>query len=117
MGRKAFVCPYHGWTYDLRGTLIHVPHPEAFKGCEHRDLHTHAISEAHGLIWLGVPDDALGADLATLELAGKSVYRTARTVHRCNWKLVVEAFLDGYHIRTLHRDSAYRLFLDAASIT
>jgi glycine betaine catabolism A len=29
---------------------------------------------------------------------------------------VIEAFLDGYHIRVLHRDSIYPFFLDAASI-
>jgi Rieske 2Fe-2S family protein len=42
--------------------------------------------------------------------------RQARATRRCNWKLVVEAFLDGYHIRTLHRDSIYRFFQDAASV-
>jgi hypothetical protein len=31
-------------------------------------------------------------------------------------ELVIEAFLDGYHIRVLHRDSIHRFFLDAASI-
>ena len=36
---KAFVCPYHGWTYDLDGALLHVPHADAFAGAEvGRDL-------------------------------------------------------------------------------
>jgi len=34
---------------------------------------------------------------------------------RGNWKLIIDAFLDGYHIRHLHRDSVYPFFLDARS--
>jgi phenylpropionate dioxygenase-like ring-hydroxylating dioxygenase large terminal subunit len=116
---KAYVCPYHGWTYALTGTLIHVPHPEAFPGCERRDLRPLPVAERHGLIWLGTGIDdflaGLGPDLAALDLASCVVWRSSRTVRRCNWNLAVEAVLDGYHIRILHRDSIYRFFHDAAS--
>src|SRR5689334_4118697 len=27
---KALVCPYHGWTYDLAGALVHAPHAPTF---------------------------------------------------------------------------------------
>src|SRR5258706_8033709 len=113
---KAHVCPYHGWTYDLRGKLLHVPHAESFAGCEAgRDLHALRVTERHGLIWLGDGDvtDYLGGldpELATLDLPPITLWRSARSTRRCNWKLVVEAFLDGYHIRSLHRDSIYRFF-------
>lgn len=118
---KALVCPYHGWTYDLRGRLIHAPHAAAFGGaCERRDLRRVAVEERHGLVWLGAGVDGylgeLGADLAALGLDRAVAWRRSRTTRRCNWKLVIEAFLDGYHIRVLHRDSIYRFFLDAASI-
>jgi phenylpropionate dioxygenase-like ring-hydroxylating dioxygenase large terminal subunit len=117
---KAFVCPYHGWTYDLAGTLVHVPHAEAFAGCEHRDLRALPVAERHGLVWLGDGIDdfigELGADLDALGIAQLQPYRSSRVTRACNWKLVIEAFLDGYHLRVLHRDSVYRFFLDAASI-
>jgi phenylpropionate dioxygenase-like ring-hydroxylating dioxygenase large terminal subunit len=118
---KALVCPYHGWTYDLSGALIHAPHAATFgAACEHRDLHALPIAERHGLVWLGGDPtahlDALDADLAALGFADHVVYRAASVPRRCNWKLVMEAFLDGYHIRTLHRDSIYRFFLDAQSM-
>jgi phenylpropionate dioxygenase-like ring-hydroxylating dioxygenase large terminal subunit len=117
---KALVCPYHGWTYDLAGSLIHVPHAEAFGECPHRDLRALPVAERHGLIWLGDGVDdylgELGADLAALELATHVPWRTSRVTRACNWKLIIEAFLDGYHLRVLHRESIYRFFIDAASI-
>jgi glycine betaine catabolism A len=119
---KALVCPYHGWTYDLRGRLIHAPHAGSFGGaCEGRDLRRAQVEERHGLVWLGAGVDGylgeLAPDLAALGLERAALWRSSRTARRCNWKLVIEAFLDGYHIRVLHRDSIYRFFLDAASIS
>jgi glycine betaine catabolism A len=116
---KALVCPYHGWTYDLAGQLIHAPHPEAFAPGDRRDLGALPIAERHGLIWIGADLagylGGLDADLAALGLDRHVVWRARRATPRCNWKLIVEAFLDGYHIRILHRDSVYRFFIDAAS--
>lgn len=118
---KAIVCPYHGWTYGLDGELVHAPHEQSFApvALGKRALAEIAVEERHGLVWLG-RDVAgylgeLDADLAALGLAQHVAWRTARMIRRCNWKLVIEAFLDGYHIRVLHRDSIYRFFVDAAS--
>jgi len=72
------------------------------------------------VVWLGTDiADYLGGldgDLAALGLDRSIVWRSRRATPRCNWKLIMEAFLDGYHIRILHRDSVYRFFLDAASL-
>jgi Rieske 2Fe-2S family protein len=119
---KALICPYHAWTYDLTGALIHVPHQGAFPGLlpAHRGLAPRPVVERHGLVWLGEGVDGylgeVGPDLAALALDRHVPWRRARATRRCNWKLVIEAFLDGYHIRVLHRASIHRFFLDAASI-
>lgn len=118
---KAMVCPYHGWTYDLAGALIHAPHADTFGGrCDRRDLVPVPVAERHGLVWLGGDPAAhlgeLDGDLAALGFGDHVVWKTGVAQRRCNWKLVVEAFLDGYHIRMLHRDSIYRFFLDAMSM-
>jgi phenylpropionate dioxygenase-like ring-hydroxylating dioxygenase large terminal subunit len=120
---KAIVCPYHGWTYGLDGALRHVPHEGAFAGLElaTRGLREAPAAERHGLVWTGTREIAaylgeLDGDLAALRLDRHVAWRTARAVRRCNWKLVIEAFLDGYHLRVLHRDSIYRFFIDAASV-
>jgi phenylpropionate dioxygenase-like ring-hydroxylating dioxygenase large terminal subunit len=133
---KALVCPYHSWTYDLAGTLIHVPHAEVFTGAESgRNLRAVPVVERYGLVWLAASlqpprEDALATfiaeidallaplapDLEALGAQDLVVFRSSITPRRCNWKFLVEAFLDGYHLRTLHRDSIYRFFLDAASV-
>ncbi len=51
-------------------------------------------------------------DLGELGLGGAVAYRRQEREVRGNWKLVIDAFLDGYHIRHLHKDSIYRFFLD-----
>src|SRR4030081_486049 len=38
----ALVCPYHGWTYRLDGSLAHVPHADAFPGL---DVSLHGLVE------------------------------------------------------------------------
>jgi phenylpropionate dioxygenase-like ring-hydroxylating dioxygenase large terminal subunit len=119
---KAMTCPYHAWTYDLVGSLIHVPHQDTFEGLDlaERGLSKLPVVERHGLVWLGADASTLAtpldADFAALGLDRHVVWRRSRTTRRCNWKLVVEAFLDGYHIRVLHRDSIYRFFADAAFV-
>src|SRR5205823_4460393 len=109
--KKAFVCPYHGWTYDLAGRRIHVPHEDSFEGRagERTGLVPAFAAARHGFVWaalepfdiaelLGPIDDelcSLGADHLT-------VYRRSAREVRANWKLIIDAFLDGYHIRHLH---------------
>jgi phenylpropionate dioxygenase-like ring-hydroxylating dioxygenase large terminal subunit len=120
--RKALVCPYHGWTYDLSGRLLHVPRREAFDGLdEGRDglIPLHA-EERHGLVWAAPEPFALAdflapidAELGELELGRGFLFRRSVREVRANWKLILDAFLDVYHVRHLHRDSLYPYFLDS----
>lgn len=126
--RKGLVCPYHGWTYGLDGALRHVPHADAFPDTrpETQGLVPVPLVRRHGLLWVlptpttaGAPIDLeaflgpIGAELDAFDLASHVLYRRIDTVRRCNWKLVIDAFLEAYHIRVLHRDTIYRFFLDA----
>jgi len=123
---KAFVCPYHGWTYGLAGALRHVPHETAFPGL---DVATHGLAgvrveERHGFVWIALDPAApsvsahlgpIDEELGALSLATHVAHRRVVREQRGNWKMLVEAFLEGYHIRTLHRDTIYPFFLDARS--
>jgi phenylpropionate dioxygenase-like ring-hydroxylating dioxygenase large terminal subunit len=122
--RASLVCPYHGWTYRLDGCLRHVPHAGAFDPCPEgaRDLVTLPCEERHGLVWVvadpqGTLDldshlAGLGDELDFLEVASQRLFRTIRADYPANWKLVIDAFLEPYHIRMLHRDTIYPFFTD-----
>ena len=118
--KKALTCPYHGWTYDLAGRIVHVPHATAFCGKEQERtelVRVHALSR-YGLVFASLCpiDDAFLSPIAELESMGLAecvLFRRSERVVNGNWKLVQDAFLDAYHIRQLHRDTIYRFFDDA----
>jgi Rieske 2Fe-2S family protein len=120
--RKAFVCRYHGWTYDLTGRLIHVPHAEAFCGAEQSrgGLVAVHVGVRHGMVWAGLEPFDLAAHLAPLDaelcaLGSESwaAYRRSSRDVRGNWKLILDAFLESYHIQRLHKDTLARFFVDS----
>jgi phenylpropionate dioxygenase-like ring-hydroxylating dioxygenase large terminal subunit len=116
---RAFVCRYHGWTYDLDGALRHVPHEDGFPGLD-RGCHALvpvAIEERHGIVFRAGPgvSNAPGssaADLPELIAADQRLIESDEAILPVNWKIYLESFLEGYHIRTLHRDTFYRYGFD-----
>ena len=99
-----FVCPYHGWTYDLNGTLKRAPRAGAIAELRTRnlDLKEIPVTEWGPLIALhGTPkqslDDTLSALWGTfLRIRLQTCTLCAGTVrHPCNWKVFVDNYLDG----------------------
>jgi phenylpropionate dioxygenase-like ring-hydroxylating dioxygenase large terminal subunit len=119
------VCPYHGWTYRLDGALRHRLHAESFDDCTPGAVNLVALpaEERHGLLWV-VPTpgaaidvaaflDALDGELPFCGIERLRLFRTVRAEYPANWKLIVDAFLEAYHIRVLHKDTISPFFLDA----
>ena len=114
--RDRFSCPYHGWTYDQRGQLVHAPNAEQVPGLRIEDyaLSRCAIEELHGLLFVNLnPECAplaqaapgLGADLAKFSPglpALRFAHRTEATL-KTNWKVAVENFSECYHCPLVHR--------------
>jgi phenylpropionate dioxygenase-like ring-hydroxylating dioxygenase large terminal subunit len=128
-GCRNLVCPYHGWTYGLDGRLSGLPHRDAFDELP-EGLRAFPLLERHGLLWgwpalegreppqdLGGWLDGIGAELDWFGLPDAALFRRVEMEKRCNWKLIVEAFLEGYHIRTLHRDTISPFFFDATAVS
>ncbi|MEM7136151.1 MAG: aromatic ring-hydroxylating dioxygenase subunit alpha [Myxococcota bacterium] len=124
---KAITCPYHAWSYRLDGSLLHIPNEEVFDGVDHQEFGLKKISHQihHGFVWVLLdpptkdPIDvrtALGPvlddDFDAFGLASHSVARTVTTTRKANWKLVMDAFAEGYHVRSLHRKSLSRFFVN-----
>lgn len=126
--RTSLVCPYHGWTYGLDGQFKQCLHAEAFPdlNAEKTALVALPCEVWHDLIWV-IPTPGQSIDVSAflgpvaddlIYFLGKSVlHRRVDTQHRANWKLIIDAFLDGYHIRVLHRDSIYPFFKDALVVS
>lgn len=121
-------CPYHAWTYALDGALIGVPREETFKNL---DRASRGLAELHcrewgGFIWVildreAAPDfgdlvDDLEMDMAALGLPTAHIYGSRTFRLKANWKLVLEPFLEGYHVQRLHAESIGGLYADTPCV-
>ena len=118
---NAFVCPYHGWTYELDGKLRHIPHAEGFPGLDksHHGLAPLHVAERLGLVFISQAPSAPQLDLAGIpELFGEDqkLYATSSRVTEANWKIVLEGFLEGYHIRVTHPESFFPYGFDNLNV-
>lgn len=114
--RKLFVCPFHAWSYDGQGGLRGVPFAEGFCNMDRKErgLNALPVEERHGLVWVvptpgGTIDVAahLGAQLDGI-LTGWGVSSFVKERRQSfdvpvNWKLLMDGFLEDYHIPVLHQ--------------
>ncbi|MGB7419758.1 MAG: aromatic ring-hydroxylating dioxygenase subunit alpha [Erythrobacter sp.] len=121
---KRLICPYHAWTYRLDGKLLALPRPETFPGLDKnaRGLRELPSCETGGLIWFSPVNSAgftdahrLGEDFAAFGLPEAYLFR--RKMHRVagNWKLIMDAFLESYHVTRLHAKTIGPFFKDGVT--
>ena len=120
--QQAFVCRYHGWTYGLDGRLRHVPHEHGFPGLDKaaRGLVPMETAEAHGLVFVtqAPPRRPVVAAEALPPLIPPE-YRLLGAAERdvpANWKILVEGFLEGYHIKFTHPETFYPVQYDNLNV-
>jgi phenylpropionate dioxygenase-like ring-hydroxylating dioxygenase large terminal subunit len=107
-GNRTFRCNYHGWSYGDDGALKSAPLADETTICNRR-LSGYPISESNGLYFLGqserpeVSDIALAFDETKTVLA--EPFSRGVLDHACNWKLMVENVLEGYHLSYVHKDT------------
>lgn len=119
---KRFLCPYHAWSYKLSGELRNAPlvaKESIDKNCRLPLLKTYcwqgfifASLDAHA-IW---PEDHETNTLMPLE-KHLSNYHMSKMHHavsfvetwECNWKSLVENFMDGYHLSVVHPQTLHHL--------
>lgn len=120
-GRRAFACPYHAWTYATDGSLRGVPQDWGFPGLDRPSagLKRLAVAERAGVVWVAtdprVADLALGPlaeELERLGFAGHVPFMPRSFELAANWKLMLDASLEGYHFKVAHRDTIAAMFAD-----
>jgi salicylate 5-hydroxylase large subunit len=117
-----FMCPYHQWTYDLKGDLIGVPFrrglkkqggmPADFDPKQH-GLRKLSVARRNGVIFASFADklesfeDFLGTSMLAMfdrVFNGRElkVLGYSRQLTPANWKLMFENIKDPYHASLLH---------------
>lgn len=125
--QSRMTCPYHAWTYGIDGKLIGVSRNEAFIGLDKsaRGLVELPAREWGGIVYVQLdgrePDwsqlsDQVAEDFASLGIPGSHVYGRKSFDLAANWKVVLEPFLEGYHVQRLHAQSIGAQFPDAPNI-
>lgn len=118
----SFICPYHNWTYDLKGNLTAVPFRRGVKGKggmpAEFDMAAQGLRKFHvtirgGVIFATACDDMepiedyLGPEItaefdATFDGGEMKLLGVHRNILPCNWKLYQENLKDPYHATLLH---------------
>ncbi len=112
-GLHVLQCPYHAWSYNLRGELVGAPHMELAENFDRRDfgLYPVGLAEWRGFVFLTMDPDPeplkeyLGAfvdrarpyPLERLRRAQQVTYEIA-----ANWKFVVQNANECYHCPGVH---------------
>jgi len=122
---KRIVCPYHAWAYKPDGELTGMPRGECFPGFDKgsHGLVSYPCVEAGGLIWFAKNGEAdftdalaLAPDLDAFAMADQFVYRRKTHDVAANWKLVIDAFLESYHVQRLHAATIASFFADGITV-
>ncbi|MBI1392371.1 MAG: Rieske 2Fe-2S domain-containing protein [Alphaproteobacteria bacterium] len=125
--RTLFVCGYHGWSYDHLGNLVAIRDPRDFPEFDKSCLGLIPVKCDTFGKWVFINCDEDAAPLSdylgpvetemaefqpqNLRLAHKAEYDI-----NCNVKVLLDAFLETYHLKSIHQQTVDR-FLDHLGTT
>ena len=114
---KSIQCGYHGWTYNLDGSLIGAPNMDNVEGFSKSDypLHEIKIAEWEGFIFINLSENPKKFEDEFSPLIGRfnnwnisnlNTYESIEYNVKCNWKLVIQNYCECYHCPILHPELA-----------
>lgn len=109
---KRLVCSYHAWSYGRDGALLRAAHMEnaGFDRANCR-LAGFACEIWQGFIYVNLAENPeplaaalvpLAEVLAPYETGSFRIVHSAEEDWQCNWKCLVENFMEGYHLSVVH---------------
>jgi len=120
---RKFMCPYHGWMYDIDGNLTTARNmPDDFDKSGY-GLKAVSVDTVHGLMFVCFTDEPLSLEGAKKDLAEPMAVFDFENLkvaaHKsydipANWKLSIENYQECYHCATAHPEYArmHTLMLD-----
>nr|WP_252981040.1 aromatic ring-hydroxylating dioxygenase subunit alpha [Streptomyces chartreusis] len=130
---KAIRCPYHGWTYKLDGRLVGAPEARRIPCLDKPKLGLHPVNVESflGFVFVNLDMEATplaescaGLAEAVGRYAGPGLVPVGKhRIHdlkggeeqNANWKVIVDNYLEGYHVPVAH--PALMRLLDYAAYT
>ena len=120
--RKLFVCGYHGWSYDHEGNLIAVRDPRDFPDFDKSCLGLISVRCERFGNWIFINCDEnaeplldylgpVAAQMAEFQPENIRLVDKAEYEINCNVKVLLDAFLETYHLKSIHQQTVDR-FLD-----
>jgi Rieske 2Fe-2S family protein len=112
---RLITCPYHAWSYSLRGELVRVPSKSLPEGFDKADypLYPVAVSIWRGFVFINLSDQPEGTaessfdhesvDLTNWPLERLVTGHTYTKVMECNWKVFWENFNECLHCPGVHK--------------
>ena len=118
-------CPYHSWSYDLKGDLVATPHLGGINQHEHEDFEKSKrnLKEVRSAIWI----DLIMVNISNNEISFEEYIKTLEDrwsefwtkedqqmiYHandygyfllkaKCNWKFAIENYCESYHLPFVH---------------
>jgi phenylpropionate dioxygenase-like ring-hydroxylating dioxygenase large terminal subunit len=125
---RGFVCGYHGWSYTLDGRLVAVRDKRDFVDI---DFACHSLIQVHcdsygGWIFINEDEDEpvslrqslgpLAQELEQFQPDSLTLVDSRGYDVECNVKVLLDAFLEVYHLKSIHQDTVDR-FLDHRGTT
>jgi Rieske 2Fe-2S family protein len=122
---SGFRCPYHSWLYGLDGSLKTAPGMKEQLGRQDHSLRPVHVTAWHGLVYINLSDRE-PADLhqmlrvpsegmARFHLERTKIARTIEYEVPANWKLFMENYREGYHVKTAHPEFSRTLPMDGVN--
>jgi phenylpropionate dioxygenase-like ring-hydroxylating dioxygenase large terminal subunit len=106
LGERGIRCCYHGWLFDVDGTILETPGEPADSPLKDRLCHgAYPVHEHAGLLfaYMGPPERRPPFPLFdTYDLPGYYLHARAPTVWECNWLQVKDNCMDPAHLAFLH---------------
>ena len=116
VGEKGIRCCYHGWLFDVDGTILETPGEPANSTLKDRLFHgAYPTHETHGLVfaYLGPPEQLPA--FPTYDSFIRPGYRIIpgqKYFYPCNWLQILENTMDAVHTAFLHTIVSGAVFTD-----